>query len=237
MTDQQRMEEINRAYEILVNPNLRTQYDDRYQSILTQDAQRFNPSRQRWRRTKKTPWTGWPEGLLFPRWRPSPPGAWPLDCATKQRKKPELHHSHEDLSPPSIMKSQCGVPNEERSSQDVPRDREPGGSTAHGLPQSGKERPGGDDDASKPRKTHCMMRGLRYPVPHPRRKKAEKDNPRQPRQRNQATRTTQTFKRPWPWVRQPAPKRRLLREVLEDEYGRTIERFRDDFFRCENLSI
>jgi len=236
MTEQQRMEEINRAYEILINPILRTQYDDRYQSILRQDAQPFK-SRQGWRRTKKTPWTGWPEGCLFPRWRPSPPGAWPLDCATKQGKTSELNHSHEDPPPSSIMKAQCGVLNEERSSQDVPRNREPGGSTAHGLPLSEKERPGEDDDASEPETSHCMLRNLRYPVPHPRRKKVEKDDPRQPRQRNQATRTTHTFKRRWPWVRQPTPKRRLLREVLEDEYGRTIERFRDDFFRCENLSI
>ena len=232
MTEQQRMEAINRAYEILINPILREQYGDRYQYILMQDAQRLNPRRQGWRRTKKAPWTGWPEGLLFPRWRPSPPGAWPLDRPTKQGKPLELYDSHENPPPPSIMNSQCGVPNEERSSQDVPRDREPGGSTAHGLPQSEKERPGGDDDASEPGRSHCMLRNLRYPVPHPRRKKAEKDNPRQPRQR-----TAHTFKRRWPWVRQPAPKRRLLREVLEDEYGRTIERFRDDFFRCENLSI
>ena len=234
MTEQQRMEEINRAYEILINPILATQYDDRCQSILTQSAQRFNKSRQGWRRTKKTPWTGWPEGCLFPRWRPSQPGAWPLDCATKQGKTSELHHSHEDPPPPSIMKSQCGVLNEERSSQDFPRDREPGGSTAGGIPQSEKERPGGEDDVSEPAKTPCMLRDLRHPVPHPRRKKAEKDNPRQPRQRNQAIRTTHAFKRPWPWVKQPAPKRNLVRKVLEDECGRARERFWNNFFRCEH---
>jgi len=237
MTEQQRMEEINRAYEILVNPILRTQYDGRYQSILTQRAQRFNTSKQGWKRRKKTPWTEWPEGLLFPRWRPSPPGAWPLDCATKQGRPLGPNHFHEDPPSPSIMSSQCGVSNEKRSSQEFPQDREPRGSSAHDLPQSEKERPGGDDDASEPGKSHCMLRNLRYPVHHPRKKKAEKDNPRQPRQRNQATRTAHTFRRPWPWVRQSAPKRRLLKEVLEDEYGRTIERFRDDFFRCENLSI
>lgn len=79
-----------------------------------------------------------------------------------------------------------------------------------------------------------MMHDFRRPTPHSRRKRPEEDNQRQLRRGSQATRITHAFKRPWPWVKQPARKRKLVKEVLEDECGRAGEQFWNDFFRCEN---
>jgi hypothetical protein len=172
MTEEQRMKEVNLAYGILADPILVAQYGNNCSSMPTPGVSRFDPNGKGLWKANKTPWTEWPEGISFPRWRPSPPGAWLSDCATAEVKLSKLDPDHEVPPPHPLPKPKRGAPEEERSSQDSPRNRKPPRDTPHHLPQAEDKRHVREHDIHEPGRPPCMMYELRLPVPHPRQQKA-----------------------------------------------------------------
>jgi hypothetical protein len=221
------MKKINRAYEILSNPVLRVQYNQHDSQGPPTSASHVSADGKSFRRAKKTPWTEWPEGISFPQWRPSPPGAWPSGRPTAQETPPERDVTRESPQPQSSPRPGRNLSQEERLSQDFSRGGEPPDEAPSHPPRSENKHRDQEHQVSGPEGPPCMMYDLRLPVPHPRRRKAEEigslevDIQEQHVQNDQAGTLPHGIERPWSWLKLPPQKRKLV----EDEFEDARERF------------